>query len=93
MTNVTSAVRALAVYALVLPVALVLGYMLATPTDVSSAGTVGIVLAVLALPLVLKWHHQALFLSWGMTAVLFLLPVKPPFCFIMDLLNLILSFW
>jgi hypothetical protein len=91
MTNVTSAARALVVYALVLPLALVLGYVLATPTDVSSAGTIGIVLAVLAFPLVLRWHHQALFLSWGMTAVLFFLPGSPPFWLAMALLSLIIS--
>jgi hypothetical protein len=79
------------VYALVLPLALVLGYVLATPTDVSSAGTVGIVLAVLAFPLVLRWHHQALFLSWGMTAVLFFLPGGPPFWLAMAFLSLIIS--
>jgi hypothetical protein len=91
MSNVPGSARAILVYALILPVALILGYVLATPTTVSSAGTVGIVLAVLAFPLVLKWHHQALFLSWGMTAVLFVLPGSPPFWLVMSFLSLILS--
>ncbi len=84
--------RGLAVYALVLPVALILGYMLATPTDTSSAGTVGIVLGTLALPLILKWHHPVLFLGWQMTAVVFFLPGSPPFWLLMAFLSLCVSF-
>jgi O-antigen ligase len=34
-------------------------------------------LAVVALPLLLKWHHPLLFLTWNMTAVVFFLPGRP----------------
>lgn len=91
MSNVPGSARAVLVYALILPLALVLGYVLANPMTVSSAGTVMIVLSVLALPLALKWHHQTMFLSWGMTAVLFFLPGSPPFWLVMAFLSLTLS--
>ena len=51
MTNASSTFRALVIYALVLPVALVVGYMVAVPADLFSMGTVGLVLAVLITPL------------------------------------------
>ena len=54
MSNVPGSARAVLVYALILPLALVLGYVLANPMTVSSAGTVMIVLSVLALPLALN---------------------------------------
>jgi hypothetical protein len=70
-------VRSLVTYALVLPLALVLGYLLATPLDFSTLATVGLVCMVLCLPLVLKWHRPILFLSWNLSATMFFLPGRP----------------
>jgi hypothetical protein len=65
------------VYALILPVALLLGYMLATPTDFSSLAAVGLVIGVVSLPLFLKWHYEFMLFSWNMSAVVFFLPGAP----------------
>ena len=72
-----TALRALLIYALVLPLALVMGYLLATPTDDSTLALVGLVLAVLLSPILLKYHHPLLFITWNTTAVAFFLPGRP----------------
>src|SRR5215467_4072236 len=77
MTTGSPGLRALMVYALVLPVALMLGYMLATPTDLSSLGTIALVLSIISLQLILKWHYELMLLSWNMLAVAFFLPGAP----------------
>jgi len=77
MTNASTSLRALLVYTAILPLALLIGYLMATPTDLSSMAVVGMVLVVLSIPLMLKWHRPILFLTWNMTAVLFFLPGRP----------------
>src|SRR5579859_4396576 len=77
MTTASPGLRALMVYALILPVALMLGYMLATPTDLSSLGTIALVLSIISLPLILRWHYELMLLSWNMFAVVFFLPGAP----------------
>ncbi len=91
MTNAVAAFRSLIVYALVVPLALVMGYLLATPTEFSSWATVGLVLLVLCTPLLLKWHHPLLFLSWNMTAVVFFLPGRPQFWLVMAFGSLLVA--
>ena len=76
--------------------ALVLGYLLATSGagsyfDMSSWAPIGMVLAFICLPLMLKWHHPILFLVWNMSAVVFFLPGSPPLWFVMTAVSLILS--
>jgi hypothetical protein len=78
MTNAPALFRSLIVYAICLPVAVILGYLLATPLDFTSLGVEVIVLCVLAVPLLLRWHHIMLIAAWNSTAVLFLVPGKPP---------------
>jgi hypothetical protein len=77
MTNAVAAFRSLIVYALILPLALVMGYLLATPLDPTTLLMLTVVLLLLCTPLVLRWHHPLLFLSWNMTAVIFVLPGRP----------------
>src|SRR5512136_2114563 len=77
MTNANLAFRALVTYGLVLPLALILGYFMATPNDMSTWALVGTVLLVLSTPLFLRWHYPLLFLAWNMTAVVFFLPGRP----------------
>src|SRR5438045_9270197 len=90
MTNATSAVRGLLVYGLVLPLALVVGYLLATPQTIASAGTIGMLLGALCLPLLLKWHEPALFLTWNTGATVFFLPGNPSVWMVIALISLII---
>ena len=50
-----------------------------TPLDFTTVGMVVIVLSVLAIPLLLRWHHIWLIAAWNTTAVLFFMPGKPQF--------------
>ena len=91
MTASANSVRAVLVYALVLPMALILGYLLATPMDLGTWAMVSIVLLALSMPLILANHHAVLFLTWNMAAMAFFLPGQPHFWFIMAGLSLFLS--
>ena len=78
MTNAPALFRSLLVYGLCLPLAVFLGYLLATPMDPSTAAAVEILFFVLAIPLLLRWHHAWLIATWNTSAVLFFLPGRPP---------------
>jgi hypothetical protein len=69
--------RNVLVYALVLPLALLTGYLLATPFQVKSMAVVGLLLAILLLPLFLRWHHPLLIFAWNANITVFFLPGKP----------------
>ena len=79
------------VWLLVLPLALFLGYLLATPDDRMSFGAVGLVLFVLAIPLLLKWHYPVLIFSWNAALVPFFLPGRPDLWILMALISLTIS--
>lgn len=91
MTDPRSFVRALLVYSICLPLALVLGYMLATPLDFTSFATITIVLMVLLFPILLRWHHPLLVLSWHTIAVLPFLPGRPQVRLLLTAASLLLA--
>jgi hypothetical protein len=91
MTDRSSLLKALVIYAICLPLAIFLGYLLASPQDMSSEAVVGGLLAALAFPLLLRWHHAMLVLSWNMVAMAFFLPGRPPLFFPLCALSLLLA--
>jgi hypothetical protein len=78
MSNASALFRSLLIYGLCLPLAVCLGYLLANPLDITTVGVLAIVLAVLTIPLLLRWHHPWLIASWNVGALLFFIPGKPP---------------
>ncbi|MEN9572639.1 MAG: hypothetical protein RL514_494 [Verrucomicrobiota bacterium] len=76
-TNAFNARLALT-YGAVIPLALVFGYLLATPMSALSFAGVGLVLFVIALPFLLRWHHALLIGCWNAVFICFFLPGKPP---------------
>jgi hypothetical protein len=78
MSNASALFRSLLVYGLCLPLAVALGYLLATPLDLYTMTAVGMVLLLLLTPLLLRWHHVWLIVAWNMSAGLFFLPGRPP---------------
>jgi hypothetical protein len=91
MTSASTLLRSLLVYGLCLPLAVFLGYMLATPLDPTTFAAVMVVLFILMLPLVLRWHHAWLIASWNMTAMIFFLPGSPQLWMGMAALSLLMS--
>jgi hypothetical protein len=77
MANEISILRALWVYSICIPLAIFLGYVLASPMTMVEYIEVGIVVGLLLLPLLLKYHQAALVLAWNTTAVIFFLPGRP----------------
>jgi len=65
------------IMALCLPLAVLLGYMLAEPMDGGTFAVVTLVLVVLAMPLLMKWHHPMLILSWNCFVAPAFLPGQP----------------
>ena len=76
MTDARTAVKSLIVYAVCLPLALVLGYMLANPYDAEGLTIVGLVLLLLCIPLVIHYHYPFMLLAWNCGAMVFFLPGK-----------------
>lgn len=83
MTNAFSLFRSLIIYGICLPLAIFIGYLLATPTDPTTYGSVGLLLSLMTIPLFLRWHYPWLILSWNMSAGLYFLPGKPSFALAM----------
>ncbi|HAV64082.1 MAG TPA: hypothetical protein DCY13_17160, partial [Verrucomicrobiales bacterium] len=65
------------VLALIAPVALLLGVMLADPVRPRSLLLVGAVLATISAPLVLRWHHSLTILAVNAPLNAFFLPGQP----------------
>jgi O-antigen ligase len=79
MSNASALFRSLLAYGICLPLAVFLGYLLATPLDRTTISVVVVVVFVLVFPLLLRWHHFWLIAVWNMSAIVFFLPGKPPF--------------
>ncbi len=77
MTNVFDLPRKLIIFGLVLPLAGLLGYLLATPDEFNTLGFLGVMTAVLSLPILLKWHHPLLIFGWNASVNFFFLPGQP----------------
>jgi hypothetical protein len=77
MTNPRSVIQSLFVYLICLPLAVLLGYMLANPLDMTTFTTIGVLLFVLSIPLLLRFHYPLMLFAWNCGAVLFFLPGRP----------------
>ena len=91
MTAVSPILRSLAAYALSLPLAVVLGYALATPLDLSNLGIFTVIAFILALPLLLRWHQPLLLLAWNSTAIAIIIPGHPDLWLLMAPLSLTIT--
>jgi len=78
MTNPSDALRLLITYAICIPLAIFVGYLLTVPMDYSSLGLLGIVFILLISPLFIKWYYP--FLLFGLSAPMtcFFLLGSPP---------------
>lgn len=84
-------IRTLVVYATCVAVALFVGYQLASWDDRVSFGIMIGVLAVMLVPLLLKWHHIWLIAAWSTTASVFFLPGKPSMALTLTMASLLIS--
>jgi O-Antigen ligase len=75
------------IFGLCLPLAVLLGYLLAAQESGSMAVVV-MVLAVLCLPLLMRWHYPLLVLSWHAAIMPFFLPGHVALWFVMAVVSL-----
>lgn len=87
------AIKALIIYAVCIPLALFLGYQITDLAWMSreSLATVGIVLAVLVTPILLKWHRPILYFTINTGLMAFFVPGRPKLGMVMVALSLTIS--
>lgn len=56
------------IFGLCLPIALLLGYLLADAQDPMSLFVVGVAFVILSIPLLMKWYHPLLVFAWNLNA-------------------------
>ena len=78
--NSTAILRTLITYAICVPLAIVVGYVSTwaayAPTR-SNYGVFGMLMLVMSIPFLLRWHYFLLVLSWNFSIILFFLPGRP----------------
>ena len=89
--NVPAILRSLIVYAICVPLAIIVGYTLANPLDLNTLGFYGLVGLVMASPIVLRWHTELLVFSWSASLSVFLLPGAPALWLVMVVVSLTIS--
>lgn len=77
MANTPVLSRVQLVFALCLPLAVLLGFALADPLGLSSLGLILLVLGLLSIPLWMRFHHPLLILSWNAWITPAFLPGRP----------------
>src|ERR1043166_2749776 len=92
MTNSATLPRTLIVFGLLVPLAILVGYLLATPENVLSFLGVGLVILLVLTPILLRWHHSILIITWNMAVTVFFLPGQPSLWHLMALGSLGIAF-
>ena len=88
MNNAPAILKSLVVYALCVPLAVIVGYMLTDPQDYSTFAYAGFLALALFSPLLLRWHYPLLLFSVNTTAIIFFIKGKPAFWLVMVVLSL-----
>jgi O-Antigen ligase len=89
--NTHAIIRTLIIYAVCVPLAVWIGFMLANPFDRSAYSYAGILVLILCTPLLLRWHHFLLVTTWNLGLTIFFLPGSPPIWLLMTVLSLGIS--
>ncbi len=66
-----------ALYALAIPLAIIVGVSVADPTRPASLLTLAMILGLGLAPLVLRFYHESLIIAWNSALVIFFLPGRP----------------
>lgn len=77
MANTAVASRFQLLYGLCLPLAVIVGYLLAQPFELSSIAVVFLLLGILVIPVLMRWHHALLILCINANVVPFFIPGRP----------------
>jgi O-antigen ligase len=89
--NSAALLRGLVVYVACVGVALLLGYVLANPLSYQSIFTIGILMGLILMPILLRWHHEMSIACWNLTMLMPLLPGKASLNFVIAGISLGIS--
>src|ERR1700722_9199734 len=87
MTNPANAIKMLITYAVIIPLAITVGYLLTDPLDYGSMGLFGIVAVVLLSTGFIKWHYPLLVFALSCPAFCFFIKGDPPFWQVMVIMS------
>ena len=76
------------IFGLCLPLAVLMGYVLAEPFESTSLTVILMIASGLIVPVMLHWYHPLLILSWNMSMYLAFFPGSPQLWALMSLLGL-----
>src|SRR5215469_3915843 len=88
MANSFAITRAHIIWGVCLPVAVVIGYLLAEPLDSGSLAVVVLVLSILSIPLLIRWYHPLLVMSINSVILPYFLPGRPNLWLVMTMISL-----
>ena len=86
--NPANAIRMLVVYSLVIPLAALVGWMATNDLDYGTLGFYGIVAALLASPLLIRYHYPLMVFGLGAPIYFFFLKGNPPMWQVVVMLSL-----
>jgi hypothetical protein len=91
MNNAPAILKSLIIFAVIVPLAVIVGYMVTDPLDYSTFAYAGIVASVLVFPLLLRWHYYLLLFSFNAAVYLFFMKGNPQMWVVMVALSLGIS--
>src|ERR1700722_8305012 len=91
MANSFAISRSHLIYGLCIPLAVLLGYMLASGLDSQSMAVVVFVLCVIGIPLMMRWHHPLLVMSCNAMVCPYFLPGRPMLWMLLAVVSLFIS--
>jgi len=89
--NIAALLRTLIIYAVCVVLAIIIGVLMTNPLTYSSLGFVGVMCAVLFLPILLRWHHPLMIICWNAPVSCFFLKGDPKLFLVMIALSFTVS--
>lgn len=87
-TNPHAALRSLITFAIIIPLAVLMGYLLTNPLNYSTLFFVGLIVAMVLSPIFIKWHYPIMVFGLAFPAQLFFLKGNPPFWQVIVIISL-----
>src|ERR1700743_3333820 len=91
MTNPANAIKMLITYALCIPLAILVGYLLTDPLQYGSMGVFGLIALLLMSPIFIKWHYPLMVLALWSPVYCFFIKGAPPLAQVMVILSFSLA--
>src|ERR1035437_8781955 len=91
MNNAPAILKSLVIFAVIVPLAVIVGYMLTDPLDYTTFAYAGVLGLLLIFPLLLRWHYPLLLFSLTTSITMFFIMGRPDFWLVMVVLSLVIS--